>query len=132
MDSARKWMYFPIPVHDKFRTWQSLETPSSTPGWDRHERQLNFLWKIELSTTFTRNVFWFNRYFLQHSVLKWIYFPNQCIIIFWTWQRLKPLASLLGKTDICVHQVFCSKFNAQQLLFKAFLDTRCIFCSIQP
>ncbi len=128
MHSARKWMYFPIPIHYKFRT------PSSTLGGDGHVRPLSFLWKIELPTTFTCNIFWFNRYFLQRSVLKWIYFPNQYIIILQTWQCLEPLASLTPRGDGYTRSpsFFYSKFNAQQLLFEAFLDTKRIFCSVQP
>ncbi len=132
MHSAWKWMYFPIPVRYKFWTWRSLEPPSSTLGGDKHVRPQSFLWKIELWRTFTRNFLWFNLYFLQRSVLKWIYFPNRYIVIFRTSQHLELLAPLLGDIDICAHRVFHRKFNTQQLLFEAFLGIKRIFCNVQP
>ncbi len=39
---------------------------------------------------------------------------------------------LLGKIDICVLTLFCTKFNSEQLLFKSFLDVMHFFGSIQP
>ncbi len=42
---------FPFP-YNIFETYQSLEPPSSTPGVDRHVRQLTFLNGIQSSTIF--------------------------------------------------------------------------------
>ncbi len=128
MHLAQKWMYFPIPVRYKFRTWQSLEAPSSSPGRDRHVHPLSFLWKIELSTTFTCNVFWFNRYFLQHSVLKWIYFPNQYIIIFQTWECLEPLELLSwGKYTYAPTELFVANLLLNNFYLKHFLIQKAYF-----
>ncbi len=43
-----------------------------------------------------------------------------------------PSAPLLGDTDICAHQLFCMKFNSEQLLFEAFFDLMHIFGNIEP
>ncbi len=42
-----------------------------------------------------------------------------------------PLASLLGKTDMCAHWLFCTKFNSEQLLFEPFFDVMHIFGSVE-
>ncbi len=44
----------------------------------------------------------------------------------------RPTASLQEETDVCVRQLFCAKFNSEQLLFEAFCDVMRIFSSIQP
>ncbi len=36
------------------------------------------------------------------------------------------------KLDICVSGLFCTKFNFEQLLFKAFFDATCIFGDVEP
>ncbi len=38
-----------------------------------------------------------------------------------------PLAPLLGEIEMCVHWLFCMKFNSQQLLFEQFFDLTCNF-----
>ncbi len=43
-----------------------------------------------------------------------------------------PLAQHLGEIDICTHWLFCTKFNAQKLLFEAFSDIMRIFSRIEP
>ncbi len=43
-----------------------------------------------------------------------------------------PLAPLLEEIDMCVHYLFCRKFNAQQLLFEAFSDIIGNFGSLEP
>ncbi len=58
-------------------------------------------------------------------------FPFKFTIIFQRWQSLEPLVSLLWKIDICVHWVFCTKLNSEQILFEAFLDIMRIFGSIR-
>ncbi len=42
-----------------------------------------------------------------------------------------PLAPLLGEIEICVHLVFCGKFNYEQLLFEAFFNIICIVCRVK-
>ncbi len=49
-------------------------------------------------------------FFPHSSTLK--YFKNDNL---WT-----PLAPLLGEIQLCVHWVFCRKFNSKQLLYEAF------------
>ncbi len=44
------------------------------------------------------------------------------------WSSLSPL---LGDTDVGAHGLFCTEFNAQQLLFETFLDTLRIFGSVE-
>ncbi len=41
-----------------------------------------------------------------------------------------PLSPLLGDIKVCIHWVFCTKFNFRQLLFEVFFDIIGIFCSI--
>ncbi len=43
-----------------------------------------------------------------------------------------PLAPLLGKIDMFVHWLFCTKFNSQQLLFEQFFNIIGNFCNIRP
>ncbi len=42
-----------------------------------------------------------------------------------------PIAPLLGETDVCDQWLFCTKFNAQQLLFETFIDIMRIFGSVE-
>ncbi len=96
----------------------------TTPRGDRHVQPLSFLWKIELSTTFTCSIFLFNQYFLQRSVLKWIYFPNQYTIILQTWQCLEPLAPLLGRwtyapTEFLVANLILNNFYLKHFLIQS-------------
>ncbi len=42
------------------------------------------------------------------------------------------LTTLLVEIDICVHWLFCRKFNSEQFLFEAFFNIICIFCRIEP
>ncbi len=44
------------------------------------------------------------------------------------WSLLTPL---LWEIDICAHGLFCTKFNAQQLLCEAFLEVLHIFGSVE-
>ncbi len=61
--------------------------------------------------------------FLSHSsTLK--FFKNDNL---WT-----PLAPLLGEIQLCVHWVFCRKFNSEQLLYEAFFYIIRIFCNVLP
>ncbi len=49
------------------------------------------------------------------------------------WQsRQSPIAPLWGEIEVCAHWLFCMEFNAQQLLFEAFLDIMHIFDSVEP
>ncbi len=43
---------FPFLYIIIFQRWQSLESPSSTPGEHRHMRPSTFLYRIQCSTTF--------------------------------------------------------------------------------
>ncbi len=43
-----------------------------------------------------------------------------------------PLTPLQREIDICVHSLFCTKFNFEQLLSKAFFNATCIFGSVEP
>ncbi len=36
-----------------------------------------------------------------------------------------------GSINICAHVLFCAQFNAQELLFEAFLDVMRIFASVE-
>ncbi len=45
---------------------------------------------------------------------------------------LRPLAPLHGVIDICVRELFCTKFNFEQLLFEAFLILMRILDSVYP
>ncbi len=47
-------------------------------------------------------------------------------INFWS-----PLAPLLGTIDMCAHWLYCTKFNAQQLLFEAFFNITDSFGSVE-
>ncbi len=112
MYSARKWMYFPIPVHYKFRTWQSLEPLAPLLGEIDMRTHWVFCGKLNNQQLLLAMFFWFNRYFLQHSVLKWIYFPNQYIIIFQTWKCLEPPSSTpwgdrLMRPLSFLYQIYC-------------------------
>ncbi len=42
------------------------------------------------------------------------------------------LVPLLRDIGMCAHQLFCTKFNAQQLLFELFSDIIWILSSVQP
>ncbi len=44
----------------------------------------------------------------------------------------RSLAPLLGEIEICLHWVFCRKFNLKQLLFAAFFYIIGTFCSVPP
>ncbi len=59
-------------------------------------------------------------------------FPFSYSIIFQSWESIEPLAPLLEEIDICAHRLFYTKFNFEQLLFKAFFDAMCIFGSGEP
>ncbi len=57
-------------------------------------------------------------------------FPFQYNIIFENINLSSHVAPLLREIDMGAHWLFCTKFNAQQLLFEAFLDIMHIFGSV--
>ncbi len=55
-----------------------------------------------------------------------------CALLFFKDENLLSLlAPLWGKIDICVRELFCTKLNFEQLLFKAFFDAIRIFGSVE-
>ncbi len=60
-------------------------------------------------------------------------FPFQTNIIFQPYQYFKPPSSTLGGAEIhkCARELFCTKFNFEQLLFEPFFDVLCIFGSVE-
>ncbi len=79
---------------------------------------LTFLYGIQCSTTFTFCVY---REFLAMLSPK-----VNLLCCFYTLSFFKDCnlwgPSTLGEIDICTHGLFCTEFNAQQLLSEAFLD----------
>ncbi len=56
------------------------------------------------------------------------------IIIFQRWESFTPTSSTMGgwgEIDTCARGLFCTKFNFEQLLFKALFDAMRIFGSIE-
>ncbi len=47
-------------------------------------------------------------------------FPFLYIIIFQRWQSFEPPNSTPREIDKCAHSLFCTEFNAEQLLFEVF------------
>ncbi len=86
-----------------------FEHLSSTPVGDRYTRLLTFLYQTGSLTTFIWSIFWYNAYFWQRRVLKWIYY-----VVFVHFNILKIAicknpAPLLWEIDICAHWLFYKK-----------------------
>ncbi len=54
------------------------------------------------------------------------------ILYFKDGNLLRPLAPLWVEIDICYCRLFCTKFNAKQLLFQSFFYVMRIFGSVEP
>ncbi len=59
-------------------------------------------------------------------------FPFLYIIISQLWESFEPPSSTPGETGIFARELFCTKFNFEQLLFKPFFDAMRIFGSVEP
>ncbi len=59
-------------------------------------------------------------------------FPFLYIIRFWTYWSLEARPPLVGEMDMCAHWLFCTKHNAQTLLFEQFFNIFSNFDSSQP
>ncbi len=103
-------------------TISSFEPPSSTPGGGSHMPSWTFLSEIRCRKTFIWNFLWNNAYFRQRSAQKWMQFSVSVQFNIWTISSFEPPNSTLGGRgeDICPHGLFCPKFDAEKLLFKAF------------
>ncbi len=117
----------PFQYNTIFETYQSLESSSHTLEHGSHLCLSNFLHGIQCSTT----VIW--GIFRAASSPKLIYFP---IFEYYNTSKddnlWRPLAPLLGEMDVCAHWLVCTEFNAQQLLFEAYLDLTYVFSSMEP
>ncbi len=58
-------------------------------------------------------------------------FPFLYIIIYQRWEPFEPPSPIPGEIDIWSHWLFCTQFNAQQVLLEAFLDVMRIFASVE-
>ncbi len=73
------------------------------------------------------------RVFLAASGPKLNLLSRLCTLLFFKEENLPILlAPLMGEIDICDHGLFCTKFNFEPLLFKAFSDAMRIFGSVDP
>ncbi len=70
---ALKWIYFPVSIHCNILMTGVFGALCSTLVGDKHKRSVTFLSIIESWTTFIWRFFWYDAYFWQHRVLKWIY-----------------------------------------------------------
>ncbi len=43
-----------------------------------------------------------------------------------------PMGPLMGEIDLCARELFCTKFNSEQLLFEAFFVVLLIFGITEP
>ncbi len=98
----------------------------STPGEDRHMCPLTFLYEIQFQTTFIWIFFDVMRIFGIVEPQSESNFPFLYIIIFQIYWSLESLAPLVGEIDICAREVFCTKFNSEELLLEAFFMW-CVF-----
>ncbi len=86
-----------------------------------------FSHEIQCQATFIVNFFDAKRIFGSVEPQTEPIFPFLYIIIFQRWESFEPLVPLQGQIDICARGLFCTKFNFEQLLFKAFFYAMRIF-----
>ncbi len=91
-----------------------------------------FVWNLILNNFYLKDFFNMINIFCSIEAQNESTFPFQYIIIFKNGNRWRSLAPVLGEIEICVHRVFCIKFNSALFLFEGFFDITDIFCSIQP
>ncbi len=71
--------------------------------------------------------------FLAASSAKLNLLPHFCTLLFFKDGNLsRSLAPLRREIDACARELFCKKFNFEQLLFQAFFDVMRIFGGIEP
>ncbi len=103
--------------------WESFEPPSSTLRGDRHMRSRTFfVRKFNFEQLLFKAFFDLTRIFGSVKHQTGPTFPFLYIIIFQRGESFEPPSSTLrGEIDIFARELFCMKFNFEQLLFKAFL-----------
>ncbi len=115
-----------------FQRGESFDPPSSTLAVDRHMLSGAFLCEIQFWTTFIK-LFLIRCVFLAASSPKLYLLSHFCILLFSKKENLSiPLAPLRGEIDICAWVLFCTKFNFEQLLFKALFYATRLFGSVKP
>ncbi len=111
-----------------------MEKPlSSTPGG----KQTYVLTDFFVRNSIPNNFYW--KLFLMYCVFLASLSPKVNLIShFCTLEDFKltdlwrPLAPLMEEMDICARELFCSKFNSEQLLFEAFLIYCVFLASLSP
>ncbi len=124
--------FFSFSVSRQFNisTISSFEPPSSTPGEIDRCPHGRFCPKYDTKKLLFEAFFIIMRIFGSVQPESECIFPFQYKIVFQPYPSFKPPSSTPGE-DIA-RELFCQKFDAEKLLFEAFLIIMSIFYSIPP
>ncbi len=114
--------------------WESFQTRSSTLRGDRHTRSRTFCTKFNFEQLLSKA--FFMRCVVRPSSPKLYLFSRFYTVLFFKEENLSTHVAPLwvgGGRDrhICLW-TFCTKFNFEQLLFKAFFDAMRILAASSP
>ncbi len=94
--------------------------PSFILEGDRHVHPQTFSYRIQFSTTFSWSIFWYNTYFSQCRVLKWIYYFSVFVHYsipkgnLWNPSHHSLWRSTYSPIDFFVHNLMFDNFYLKQ------------------
>ncbi len=126
------WICFPVFVHYNISKMELLRAPKLHSGGGTDTCPQGLFVRNSMANNFYFNLFLMWCVFLAALSPKLNLLSHFCTLLYFKdGNHWSPLVPLWGEIDICAPELFCTKFNAEQLLFQTFFDGMRIFGSVK-